>query len=158
MAPRVTKRKPVKAAAKVATVATSPRTFTPVQKAAHVADTLERLRNGERLRGIAAALGVTWSRLTEWCVTADATAYEDARRAQSEWHADQVMVQLDALVNKVATGDEIAATKLKIETHKWFATKLDPARYGERLQVDQRVTQLTVTLVRDERVVYEQTG
>lgn len=150
MAPRVTKKRPVKALAAVATKA--PRVWTDAQKRTIVADALTRMDRGERLRGIAEVHSVSLGALHKWCTTLDGAGYAEARQSQADWHADESMRVLDALNPLDATSEEIAARKLKIETHKWFAEKLDPARFGARLQVDQRVTQLTVTLVQDGRV------
>lgn len=59
-----------------------------------------------------------------------AALYEDARRKQNELMMDDVIDIADSTDNENAAGN-----KLRIETRKWMASKIQSEKYGDKQQI-----------------------
>lgn len=40
------------------------------------------------------------------------------------------------MISEVTTGDSVERSKLRVDTRKWYLSKLAPKRYGDRIQID----------------------
>lgn len=65
--------------------------------------------------------------------------YARAREARAALLVEQSMEIVDGL-GDAPTSEQIQAARLRVDTRKWFASKLAPKKYGERLQTDATVT------------------
>jgi hypothetical protein len=50
---------------------------------------------------------------------------------------------------EITTGDMLGHRRLKIDALKWSLSKLNPKKYGEKIQVDQDVKQITEIILTD---------
>ncbi len=67
-----------------------------------------------------------------------ATQYARARDERATHLAEEALTIGDGL-GEAPTSEQIQAAKLRVDTRKWFASKLAPKKYGERLQTDATV-------------------
>lgn len=58
--------------------------------------------------------------------------------------AEEALSIADGLSGKVFSSEDVQAAKLQVDTRKWFAAKLSPKRFGDRIQADTNVN-ATVT-------------
>ena len=72
--------------------------------------------------------------------------YARAREARAEVLADEIVEIAD-------TAEDAQLARLRVDARKWAASKLDPKRYGERLDVDATVRKAEVS---DEPLTDEQ--
>jgi len=84
-----------------------------------------------------------------------ATKYAHARERQAECHADEILAA-SALPGD-ATSNMINAARLRVDALKWTASKLRPARYGDKLltaltDVDGQDLDFTITFVPGNRI------
>jgi hypothetical protein len=87
----------------------------------------ERVAAGKPLPAIAAALGVELEALGAFVKRPEhAEAYRAARAERAEALAEQALAIVDA-----ADPDDVRILKLRVDTRKWLAAHLDPARFGE---------------------------
>lgn len=63
--------------------------------------------------------------------------YARAREIQAEVLAEDAMNIADAAVEDSAA---VAKARLQVDARKWYASKVAPKKYGERVQHDQRIT------------------
>lgn len=68
-----------------------------------------------------------------------ATQYARARDERATHLAEEALTIGDGL-GDAPTSEQIQAAKLRVDTRKWFAAKLAPKKYGERLQTDSNVS------------------
>jgi len=57
--------------------------------------------------------------------------YARAREVQSDYMADSVVVIADK-----STPDTVQVDRLRIDSRKWYASKLNPKKYGDKQQLD----------------------
>jgi len=78
-----------------------------------------------------------------------AEQYARARERQADFYAEQIIeisdsgendTYLDDEGNKRTDHDVIARSRLRVDARKWYASKLAPKKYGERLQTENTVT------------------
>lgn len=66
--------------------------------------------------------------------------YEAAKRAAASHHVDKIV----EVTEKVEEGTiDYAAARVVSDNRKWIAAKLDPRQYGDRIQADIQVTDMT---------------
>ncbi len=75
--------------------------------------------------------------------------YAQAKMKQAELLAEECLeicdkddedIKYDKDGNEICNTEFIARARLRVDTRKWIATKLAPRIYGERQQVDTRIT------------------
>lgn len=64
--------------------------------------------------------------------------YARAREDRASHLAEEALSIGDAL-GDAPTSEQVQAARLKVDTRKWFAAKLSPRKYGDRLQTDATV-------------------
>lgn len=99
--------------------------------------------NGASLRSIARWLQIDPAPLLRWLVSDQIrlTLYNEARKAQAEMWAEQILeiasepVPTDVFgrLDSAAVNDK----RLRVDALKWIASKRHPAAYGERVAIDQ---------------------
>lgn len=112
----------------------------------------ERLANGESLRAICAGEGKpSQSMVFRWLQANEGfrERYARAREAQADVLADESIDIADDATNDWMeinaadergekyrlNGEHVQRSRLRIDTRKWFASKLAPKKYGEKLAV-----------------------
>jgi len=86
------------------------------------------IAKGRTLASIAEEHGWDRTQLNLWCLhESRAEAYAHAKRYKAEALVDQSL----ALVDAVTEPDQVQVAKLKAETRRWIASKLDRATWGE---------------------------
>lgn len=96
----------------------------------------------ERIAGHVETL--TGTKLSKYyiCKALQATGdrYAEAKRLQAQMHAERVA----AIAEEVEQGKlDPASARVASDNRKWVASKLDPATYSERAQIDVAVTDVT---------------
>ena len=75
--------------------------------------------------------------------------YARAREIQAELLAEEVIeiaddsscdVIVDDEGNEQTNHERVARSRLRVDARKWYASKLSPKRYGDRIQHDQKIT------------------
>ena len=86
----------------------------------------------------------TWRTFRRWCVERPElrARYRAAQAERAAALADEVLEISDAVDDPARVG----IARLRTDSRKWLASKLDPARWGDRLEVDQR-SEVTVTVM-----------
>jgi len=121
-----------------------PSTYTPDL----AATILERIGEGELVTEICGEPGMpARGTLFRWELAHPEfrDAYMRARVRQAQAVAERAI--LDA---KGATAENHAAQRLKYDAQRWLSGKLDPKRYGDKMQVDTRVIRSVEDLSDDE--------
>lgn len=115
---------------------------------------IDRISNGDTLKGAARALGFDEGAWRYRISTNDklSTRYAKAREQQAEAWADSIVEIADDGTNDtktietkdggydVADHEWIARSKLRVDTRKWLMAKLVPKRYGEKVEIDNKGT------------------
>lgn len=81
--------------------------------------------------------------------------YARAREEQAEVHAESIVEISDEVeVQANYKGEEVvlelsaaavARNRLRVDARKWYASKLAPKKYGDKLEIDQRTTLTDLT-------------
>ena len=88
---------------------------------------LARIANGETMASIAADIGVSRPLLSAWCNDAKRIdLYAHARRQAASALVDESLDIVDQ-----AESDNVQVAKLRADTRKWIASKLDRATWGD---------------------------
>ncbi|AGG31951.1 hypothetical protein MU9_2906 [Morganella morganii subsp. morganii KT] len=75
--------------------------------------------------------------------------YARAREIQAELLAEEIIEIADDSSGDVIVDDDgkeqtnherVARSRLRVDARKWYASKLAPKRYGDRIQHDQKIT------------------
>lgn len=98
----------------------------------------ERLSKGESLRKIcesddflpSARTVHRWLALEDEWALAFRQQYARAREAQADFYAEDVV---DISDEAVADAVEVARNRLRIDARKWYAGKLAPKKYGDKI-------------------------
>ena len=123
------------------------RTYTDEQRAAISEAVIDGMaEDGLSLHSACKAQGVAVRTVLNW-IDADAelsAQYARAREALIEFHLDktQKITQSDperASDGRVDAG-HVGWQRLQYDSAKWYASKLSPKRYGDRLEIDQKIT------------------
>lgn len=134
----------------------------------------DRLATGESLRTICSDPAMPdKSTVFRWLADAGRTDFRDqyarAREAQAEWLAEEIIEIADETsgdyvqkrsgedVVEVVDHEHIQRSKLRVDARKWFASKVAPKRYGDRVAMDHAGT-VTIAdpIDRPPRETYEQ--
>lgn len=102
------------------------------------------------LRTIAANHCVSFATLATWCSRPEnIEQYARARESQADKMAEDILQIADDGANdtykdkdgKVCTDqDVIARSRLRVDARKWLASKMAPKKYGEKLDVDSKIS------------------
>ena len=66
--------------------------------------------------------------------------YEAAKREQAQYHAERIA----EIADKVEEGTlDPASARISSDNRKWIASRLDPSQYGDKIQADIAVTDVT---------------
>lgn len=98
------------------------------------------LMTGESLRSICKRHGMpAMSTVTLWLAKHEefSAQYARAREVQAEVLAEDIIMLADTAVED---GAAVAKARLQVDARKWYASKLAPKRYGERIQHEQKIT------------------
>jgi hypothetical protein len=112
----------------------------------------ERLANGESLRAICTGDDMpSQSMVFRWLAQDDVfrEQYTRAREAQADVLADETIAIADdgrndwmerhgrdgESIGWQVNGEAVSRSKLRVEARKWFASKLAPKKYGEKIAV-----------------------
>ena len=90
-----------------------------------------RLSEGESVRSIAQDPNMpAMSTIFKWKVDNKifSEQYDEARRCQAE-------KLFDELINIADTGEDVQRDRLRVDTRKWFLSKVAPKVYGEKLDL-----------------------
>lgn len=106
-----------------------PGTGRPTQtKQARVDDVCERVAEGQTIREIAAAYGVTAGTVMKWVTATESHTlqYARAREAASDlFEAD--------IIHRAKNIEDAAAARVEIDALKWVAARRSPKKYGDRV-------------------------
>jgi len=115
---------------------------------------LELMRTPMSLRRACIEVGVPPSTVMHWKNDNPdfGAQYAIARQDQAEAYVDEIMdiaddnsrdkieiVDKDGNIKTVFNLDHINRSRLRVDTRKWYASKVLPKLYGDKLQVDQTV-------------------
>lgn len=98
----------------------------------------DRLVSGETLTAISKSIGVTKGSMRRW-VSLDAerqARVNEARVASAEAFDELAEEEIRSARNPLA----LAKARELAHHYRWRSSKIDPRRYGEKLQVDQNTT------------------
>jgi hypothetical protein len=66
--------------------------------------------------------------------------YDAAKREQAQYHAERIA----EIADKVEEGTlDPASARISSDNRKWIAARLDPSQYGDKIQADIAVTDVT---------------
>lgn len=99
-----------------------------------------RLTMGESARQICRSHDMpSLSTLMKWLTEPDkiefSEQYARARDLQADYYADQVVDLADELIEG-SDNNEIARAKLRIDSRKWKASRMQPKKWGDKSAVD----------------------
>lgn len=99
----------------------------------------------------------SYSTVTQWLHKAEwAAKYEAAIRSRADKHADEVAEasrELQAMVAAGANGDVVQAMKVHINTLQWLASRMNPQKWGDRVNVDMNAKIVTKEADVDSRLL-----
>ncbi|MRT15310.1 hypothetical protein GJV07_24135 [Enterobacteriaceae bacterium RIT711] len=90
--------------------------------------------------------------------------YARAREVQAEILAEEIIEIADDSSGDVFVDDDgreqtnherVARSRLRVDARKWYASKLAPKRYGDRIQHDQKITITDLTDAELEKQIQE---
>jgi hypothetical protein len=97
---------------------------------------LAQIAEGKTLRSIIKELGTLSARtVNEWVandICGFAERYERARRLQADTLFDEV---IDISNAECIDYTEVQAARLKIDSRKWYLSKLNPEKFGDKIEI-----------------------
>lgn len=135
-----------------------------------IADTIcMRLAEGESLRKICAdeampSAVTVFKWLSDETKTEFVKQYARAREAQADTLADEILeiaddgtrdTYIDSEGNERTDQDVIARSRLRVDARKWYASKVAPKKYGDKLAVGGADDLPPVQFSRIERVIVD---
>ena len=131
----------------------------PVYSPEIASEICERLAIGESLRTICSSdpsKFPTETAVRKWAtedVNGFSSHYASAREKGLDAMAD-LCLQISDEAQLAETSEQIQAARLRVDTRKWYLSKLAPKRYGDR--IEQRITDgdggpLTITVRRHDK-------
>jgi hypothetical protein len=126
----------------------------------------ERLANGESLRKICEDESMpSKTTVMRWLADEKNSSFRDqyarAREEQADHYAAEIIEIADTYVVaekrttkangdiEVVTGDAVERARLKVDARKWYASKLAPKKYGDKLELaGDKDRPLTLEIVR----------
>lgn len=109
-------------------------------------DICARIANGQSLVTICGLAGMpTRDTVHRWVLTIPAFSdkYTQAREMQAEYYAEQIIeisddsardMTVDEDGNERVDHDHIARSRLRVDARKWYASKVAPKKWGDKLQ------------------------
>ena len=94
----------------------------------------ERLANGDSLRKICAGNDMPDSRTVHRWIADNqgfCQQYAHAREGQAEFYADEIIE-----ISDTATSEDVAVARLRVDARKWYAAKLAPKKYGDKITTE----------------------
>jgi hypothetical protein len=157
MSPRQSRR--AKAAGVTVSRAPKRRARTTAEKVARV---LARIEGGELVTAACRAEGTSHQRVLEWrdAAPANRARYVRAREQQAHAIAEQAIaiaddasgdVVLDAQGRERLNTEFVLRSRLRFDARKWYAAKVAPNLYGEKLDVTTDGKEFPAFVVRIER-------
>lgn len=132
-----------------------------------IADTIcQRLAEGESLRTICETNGIPHAAtVLRWLGEEDKAAFREqymrAREAQADLYAEEIIQIADDGSNDTyitdngpaVNHDVIARSRLRVDARKWYASKLAPKKYGDKVDLthanpDGSALNMSVTFVK----------
>ncbi|BET97691.1 terminase small subunit-like protein [Xenorhabdus taiwanensis] len=98
------------------------------------------LMEGESLRSICKRQGMPSIRAVMYWLQRHEEfmqQYARAREIQAEVLAEDVITIADTAI---AEGADVAKARLQVDARKWYASKMAPKRYGDKIQHEQKIT------------------
>lgn len=111
-----------------------------------IGDLCEFIVSGESLAAFAVLKGVAYNTVLNW-INAEPQRAADYARARED-RADFVFDQLDEVSNKAQrarTAVAVAGLRLKSDNIKWKLGRMNPKKYGDKIEIDQRTTLTDLT-------------
>jgi len=110
------------------------RTYTEEQKRKILKEVMDKLPEGESLRGIAQKRGVSDGRVHEWIKSLGLWEdYAHVRELRAHTFFERINdIAFLALANKVDPN----AARVAIDALKWTISRMNPKSYGERTNID----------------------
>jgi hypothetical protein len=110
----------------------------------------EGIASGNSLRRVCLGLGINHATVMDWRRDREdfANQYATARLSQVESLVDEILeISDDSSQDFIETEDgrtvadheHINRSRLRVDTRKWYASKVAPKLYGEKIHVDQTV-------------------
>lgn len=141
-----------------------PKMGRPTLRTPENAETIcEQIASGKSARVACEKAGISQTMLWVW-LKEDADFrghYTRAREVQADFYADEIIEISDDGRNDTYTDFEgevranaevVARSKLRVDSRKWYASKLAPKKYSERQQVDVDMSVTVKTEELDERI------
>ena len=105
---------------------------------------LDRVASGSTLQQIADEVeSLTGQKYSKYyiCKTLQQwPEYQDAKKAQAQLHAERIA----SIADEVESGKlDPASARVSSDNRKWVAARLDPATYGDKVQADINLTDVT---------------
>jgi hypothetical protein len=108
------------------------------------AEICEHIANGNSMRTICAADGMPApATVYRWLIEREAfqEQYARARERQADFYAEEIIQISDDGANdtyatdtgEATNHDVIARSRLRVDARKWYASKLAPKKYGEKI-------------------------
>jgi len=105
----------------------------------------DRIAAGESVRKICKSDGMpAQSTIYKWLNDIDGFSeqYARARESQAEMYAEDIIGIADASSEEAGA---VAKARLRVDARKWYASKVAPKKYGDRIQHEQRITIVDLT-------------
>ena len=97
-----------------------------------------RMASGELVKHAAQAIGVDPRRICEWGITDEyAPLYARARESQCHALAEDIIEIAD---EKVDSSEQAQRNRLRVDTRKWYVSKLAPKIFGDRIESNVTIT------------------
>ena len=129
-----------------------------------IASICERISDCVTLQAIADDAGVSKGTLINWLAQeGHVDQYARAREAQADKMAEDILAiaddsskdtYVDESGNVRADQEVVARSKLRIDARKWLAGKMAPKKYGDKLDIDNKVSG-EIKVERIERVIID---
>ncbi len=97
---------------------------------------LRRIASGETLRAMCKEDGIpAASTIKLWAINDDPPGFSDKYMRAREFQADAIAEQALELADD-CDPEDAAKVRIQVDTRKWLASKINPAKFGERSRVD----------------------
>ncbi len=104
------------------------------------------IATGKSARKMCIELSIPRKQLWEWLNEDESfkSQYAHAREEQADFYADEIVeisddgkrdYVVDADGNKIVDQDHIQRSRLRVDARKWYASKVAPKKYGDKLEL-----------------------
>lgn len=104
-----------------------------------LAEIEEMLSQGQSQSAVMETLGIGRRAWYDWCGTPDGAALTSRARTR----AATALAEQTLQIADTATAEEERVARLRIDTRRWIAKAWSPGEYGDRIQADVRVADVT---------------